>query len=211
MLELVRIEAGETDYFLVGYWLNGRLVGSSYVLPLSRPEDIAHARYLVSLGPAVWDGPESTRPLVVAKIAYKKDGINRDYMSPTFREWSWHVVEFLAFADVTVEVLDGSPWLVEQGDFAGGETIGFWSFTVVRELGPVPLYLSVIPEALNLQFHWSGLGTNYVYTLESNESLTGADWAPVPGAFWPLATNHWTVSLTNAPASLYRVKAQESE
>jgi hypothetical protein len=146
----------------------------------------------------------------VANLGPGRDGVNRDYLDPTFREWSWHVTEFVTFGQIAAEILDGWPTGVEEGK-VGGPTIGFWHYTVVRELGPVPLYLSAIPGEQDVELYWSSLGTNYLFTLESKESFSGIDWAPVPGARWPLATNHWAVSMTNAAGSLFRVKAQEPE
>ncbi len=207
MSQQLRIGAGETNYFLVGNWFDG---SDSYVLPLSKPEDIAHARDLVALGSSVWEGPEPHQSIAVARIAWGRDGINRDYRNRTFPAWSWHVVEFIAFADLTAEILDGSPTLVEEGQHAGGGLIGFWLYTTVRELGPNPLYLSIVPDGKNLHVYWSGLGTNYLYTLESKELPSVTNWTPFPGVLWPLATNHWTVTVTNAPPRLYRVKAQQS-
>jgi hypothetical protein len=208
MLGLAHVEANETNYFLVGHWLDGELFGDSYVLPLSKPEDIAHARYLISLGPSVWDGPEPPPAIVGAKISYERDGINRDYRDPMFPQWSWHVVEFLRFADISAEILDGSPTSVEDGRYTGGELIGFWRYTVVRELGPVPLYLSIVPDDQHVQVYWSGLGASYVYTLETKRSADSQSWVAVPGAEWPLATNQWTLPMTNAEG-FFRVKAEE--
>jgi len=65
-----------------------------------------------------------------------------------------------------------------------------------------------VHEGQNVQFYWSGVGTNYIYMLESKESLSSTNWLALPGASWPLKTNHWTLPLTNAPASFYRVKAE---
>ncbi len=151
--------------------------------------------------------------LVVANIGPGKDGINRNYLDQRLPQWSWHVVEFRVFGDATIEILDGCPTCLEnQFDWSqpgiGQYEIGFWTYTVVKELGPVPLYLSVIPEAQNLQFYWSGVGTNHVYTLEAKESLASANWLALPGAAWPLKTNHWSLPLTNAPARFYRVRAE---
>jgi hypothetical protein len=110
--------------------------GDSYVLPLSDAAAIAHARDLVS------NGPSAGRTIAVASIAKGADGINRDVLAPDMRPWSWHVTRFEAFADVTIEVLDGWPGFVEQDVDAWiantGGMIGFWSYTVVRELGPIP-------------------------------------------------------------------------
>ena len=74
----------------------------------------------------------------------------------------------------------------------------------------MPLYLSILPEEQNLQFHWSGLGTNYVYTLEGSDLLASTNWFALAGGAWPLKTNHWTLPLTNNLASFYRVRAEQS-
>ncbi|MFQ5515205.1 MAG: hypothetical protein ACE5FG_12340 [Myxococcota bacterium] len=111
----------------------------SYVLPLSDPNDIARARELIELGPGPVLGG-----IVVAKTAAGADGINRDHLAPGAPAWSWHVTEFLEFAEVAIELCDGWPGFVE-GDVAGwiqntGGTICFWAYTVVAELPePVPL------------------------------------------------------------------------
>src|SRR6266571_2679460 len=176
---IAQVKAGETNYFLVAE-PPGRVVGNdSYLLPLSKQEDIDHARYLVSLGSSVFSG--SHLALVVANIVAAKDDINRNFLDPKFPKWSWQVSQFLGFGDYTIEVLDGCPTCLEnQFDwqhFGSGEwEIGFWNYTVVKELGPVPLYLSVVAERQKLQFYWSGVGTNYIYMLESKESLSSTNW-----------------------------------
>ena len=107
--------------------------GDSYVLPLSDPQAIAHARDLIQFGPQ-----NAGSPIVVAHVAEGANGINRDLLAPGAPEWSWHVTEFLGFADATIEILDGWPGFVEQ-DVQGwlentGGTIGFWDYTVVSEV-----------------------------------------------------------------------------
>src|SRR6266571_7873595 len=192
---IAQVKAGETNYFLVAE-PPGRVVGNdSYLLPLSKQEDIDHARYLVSLGSSVFSG--SHLALVVANIVAAKDDINRNFLDPKFPKWSWQVSQFLGFGDYTIEVLDGSPTQLEWFDWShGGEaTMGFWDYSVMRELGPAPLYVSIVPEDQKLQFYWSGVGTNYVYTLERKESLASTNWLAIPGASWPLKTNHWTLAL----------------
>src|SRR5437667_3134635 len=209
-LGLAQVKADETTYFLVAE-PPGRVVhNDSYVLPLSKQEDIDHARYLIALVSLVFSG--SNLALVVANVVTAKDDINRNFLDPKFPKWSWQVSQFLGFGDYTIEILDGSPTQLEWFDWSrGGQaTIGFWNYTVVKELGPVPLYLSVVGERQNLQFYWSGVGTNYVYTLEAKESLAGANWLAFPGVAWPLKTNHWTLPLTNALAPFYRVKADQA-
>jgi hypothetical protein len=136
--------AGETVYFLVGEWPGQEVYYDSYVLPLEDPDDIAHARDLIEHGPEIGDA------IAVAYIQAGADGINRDYLAPGAPEWSWHVTGFACFAWGTIEILDGNPWLVEadveewirithppsQPDNVG--MIGFWSYTVVAELSPIP-------------------------------------------------------------------------
>src|SRR5438132_12753728 len=80
----------------------------SYVLPVTKPEHIAQARQLILATPT-----NGNDKIVVARIAAGKDGINRDYLAPGCPEWSWHVTEFVRFADYTIETLDGSPSYVE--------------------------------------------------------------------------------------------------
>jgi hypothetical protein len=120
------IAKAENVYFLVAefepYYCD------SYVLPLSNPTDIAHARGIIQGGP----GPY----IVVAGIAATANGINRDYLDINKREWHWHVTRFNAFADMTAEILDGWPGGAELGYNVG--TIGFWSYSVVAELGTDP-------------------------------------------------------------------------
>ncbi|SRR6266545_2709067 len=209
-LALSQVKAAEKIYFLVAE-PPGRVVhNDSYVLALTQQEDVDHARYLISLGSSVFMGSHAA--LVVANIGPGKDGTNRNYINPRFPEWSWHVVEFLGFGDRTIEILDGTPTQLENSfDWSQPGMwqyeIGFWNYTVVRELDPAKVYLSIILDGQNLQFYWSGVGTNYVYTLESKESLTSTNWFAIPGA-WPLNTNHWAVGFTNAPARFYRVKAE---
>jgi hypothetical protein len=212
MVALAQVKGGETNYFLVGEIGDGFGRNDSYVLPLSNADDIEYARYLVMRNrlrfiPVV---PEDCL-IVVACVAAGKDGINRNYLNPKFPEWSWHVTEFLGFAQLTAEVYDGGPTQVETGHYSGWPLLGFWHYTVIRELGPVPLYLSIIPEGPNLQFYWSGVGTNNVYTLESKDSLLSTNWSAVLGAPWPLNTNRWTLPQTNVNASFFRVKAEETK
>src|ERR1051326_4577830 len=106
---LAQTKSNETVYFLVSAprWGDCALVFDSYVLPLTNQEDIAHARYLISLGCTVFEDPPK-HSLVSAKVGPGKDGINRDYLNPTFPAWSWHIVQFLAFADYSLDIFDGS-------------------------------------------------------------------------------------------------------
>ena len=87
-------------------------------------------------------GPGIGRPIVVAQIECGLDGINRDYLAFGKPAWWWHVTEFNDFCDVTAEIPDGWPGLVQDDcEWRIGNTggyIGFWSYTVVAELGTDP-------------------------------------------------------------------------
>ena len=112
--------------------------GDSYLLPLSDPKDIADARALIDLGSASGVGS-----IVTAKIEIGSDGQNRDLLNPGQPLWSWHVSQFEGFADAAIELCDGWPGKVEEDVAAWiantDGTICFWSYTVVAEIGPVPV------------------------------------------------------------------------
>jgi len=214
------VSRGETTYFLVGRYYQVQVLdptgkNDSYVLPLLEPGDIDYARYLIARNRA--GNLDGDRAVVVASVRAGSAGINRNFLSPQLPEWSWHVAEFFEFAEGGIETLDGTPTILERDpDWYTGTSvrkgiIGFAVYTVVRELGSVPLYLSIAPESQNLNFYWSGVGTNYQYTLEFKESLTSTNWLALPGASWPLNTNQWTLPLTNAVARFYRVRAEQAQ
>ena len=123
----------ETLYFKVAEWPGEVHWDDSYVLPLSDPADIAHAEDLINLGPRGAGGT-----IAVAYIAPGSDGINRDFNQKGDPEWSWHVTEFIGFADVTIEIYDGWPsWVEDDVSFWMGNTggvIGFWRYTVVEDV-----------------------------------------------------------------------------
>jgi hypothetical protein len=127
------VSQGETVYFLVGE-MGEPFHNDSYVLPLSIPSDIIHARHLIL------HGPEIGGALVVAHIDHwdPNNGINlnRNYRLQGMPAWSWYVTEFDGFADFTMEILDGWPTGVEYGIVCSiPGMIGFWHYTVVAELG----------------------------------------------------------------------------
>jgi hypothetical protein len=104
----------------------------SYVLALTDPADIAHARDLIHFGPDA-----AGEAIVVAKVALGRDGINRNYVTPGAPLWSWHVAEFISFADTTAEILDGGPRFLgnykDDPEYSCCGIIGFWGYTVVAE------------------------------------------------------------------------------
>ncbi len=126
----------ETVLFLVAEVPGYEYHDDSYVVPLTDSDDVEHARALIA-------DPYSGSGIVVAEIAAGDDGINRDYRAPGNPVWSWHCTQFLGFADCTIEILDGWPTGVESDvdgwiDNTGG-AIGFWSYTIVAELGAPPV------------------------------------------------------------------------
>ncbi len=134
---LVGVCFAQTTYFLVAE-PNTPIYGDSYILPLTEPNDIAHARDLIKYGHSIG------KPIVVADIACGSDCINRDYFKSNKYPWWWHVTDFNSFADTTEESLDGWPGLVDDNcgwwvGYTGGR-IGFWSYTVVAELGEDPCH-----------------------------------------------------------------------
>lgn len=123
-------------YFLVADPSFSRSHFDSYILPLEDPADIAAARAILQQGPQ-----NVPAHIVFAEIAPGGDGINRN-LFPPFQFWSWHVTQFRGFGELGIELYDGWPGYVEA-DVAGwiantGGMIGFWSYTVVAELPPVP-------------------------------------------------------------------------
>lgn len=123
----------DTVYFLVSELKTTH--GDSYILPLTDPDDIAAARAIAA------DPGEATARIVVATIGKCADCkyINRDLLQGG-RKWSWCVTGFEAFAENTIEIYDGWPTFVED-DVDGwientNGVIGFWSYTVTRELTP---------------------------------------------------------------------------
>lgn len=129
-IALVAFCQSETAYFLVARpTLYPKRLGDSYILPLTDPDDIDTARLLIDSG---------TFKIVHAVIAAGSDGINRDMLAEGTPEWSWHVVKFMGFSDLAIELCDGSPTLTE-GDVQNwdeGEEgmICYWSYTVVAEV-----------------------------------------------------------------------------
>src|SRR5262245_58608615 len=80
-------------YFVVGEATARPPHGDSYVLPLFAAADIAHARALVA------QGRSAGAPIVIARIDVGADGINRNMLGASPAPWSWHITEFVTFAD----------------------------------------------------------------------------------------------------------------
>ncbi|MBX9787901.1 MAG: PEP-CTERM sorting domain-containing protein [Pirellulales bacterium] len=119
-------------YFFVSERPGSQFHLDSYLLPLDNPADIAAARDIIKQGPG-----QAKSPIVFARIAPGADNINKN-LYPPFQTWSWHVTEFLGFADLGAELYDGWPTYVEQDvqgwmDNTNG-IIGFWSYRLVSEV-----------------------------------------------------------------------------
>ncbi len=132
----VHVGCAETVYFMVAE-IGMPLHNDSYVLALKDPDDVEHARNLIAYGPAIG------KAIVIASIDHwnPNNGINmnRDYLHPGLPAWSWCITEFDRFANMSIEILDGWPSYVEADVESwirntDGQ-IGFWSYTIVTELG----------------------------------------------------------------------------
>jgi hypothetical protein len=122
------------SYFLVAERPGQAAHGDSFVVPISDPAQINHARDLIAQGPAT-----AGAPILFADIAAGSgDGVNRDLRAPDLHEWNWHVTKVNGFGDLGIEILDGWPTYVHDNrdtwlNQTNGQ-IGFWSYTVVKEL-----------------------------------------------------------------------------
>lgn len=139
---------GDTVRFLVTELPGQSFHGDSYVLPISDPGAIAHARELVKQGTA------AGATIAIARIAPGADGVNRDWLAPGAPPWSWHVTELIGYGDVSIEIYDGWPGYVES-DVAGWiantrGVIGFWNYTVTLELETIPEPSSLVLASLGL-------------------------------------------------------------
>jgi len=99
---------------------------------LTDPEDISRAESIIN-------GTRNSR-IVNARIARGNgDGnyLNKD-LAGSGRVWSWHVVEFFGFVDVTAEIYDSWPTYVEEHldewMQQNNGIIGFWAYTVKRKV-----------------------------------------------------------------------------
>ncbi len=138
----------EPLYFLVSEINQPCSVCDSYVLPISDPSAIEHARDLVANGPGIGG------TIALANAAVGGDGFNRNVLAEGEPLWSWHVTSLVAFADFTIELCDGTPSMV------GADPVGFlantngvicfWGYTVTAEIpGPrlIPMGRVVAPLA----------------------------------------------------------------
>jgi hypothetical protein len=159
-------------YFLVGAPLDPEERADGYVLPLTEPQHIAHARRIIT------EGQSAGRLIPVAYIEKGGDAINGDWVAPGTRLWCWRVTGFEDFGDITPEIYDGSPegverdvdgWIANTSARDGRGVIGFWNFTVLRELTHFP----PLPGDANLDGQVNG---SDFALLAGNFGRTGRDW-----------------------------------
>jgi hypothetical protein len=190
---------GETARFVVGvppgYAPDAYF--DAYILPLSDPADIAHARDLIEFGPGIGE------PIAVANFQYTSDGINRNAYELFPTPWSWHVSEFLGFADLTAEILDGSPTAVEEHPEWFPAGIGFWSYTVIAELLPGDFDASFLVDRQDYDLWKDTYGSTVNLGADGNHdgTVNAADytsWRNRLGMMAPLPP-HWFGSAAAAP------------
>ncbi len=144
----------------------------SYLLPLFDEEQIALARQRIAEGENGEPGP-----IVVARIRPGADGLNRNLRGRDAL-WSWHVVEFIAFTDLTIELCDGSPQLVDddpEGFAANTEgVICFWGYTLTAELEAPPA-ITIDDELDGFWHHTAGSG--FLIDVLEAQSMVALAWA----------------------------------
>lgn len=127
---LAGISYGETVYFLVAE-VNTPVYNDSYILPLTEPNDIAHARDLIAYGAS------TGQSVVVATVACGSDCINRDYLGAYKPAWYWRVADFNSFSDSQPPNSYSTPVSVNWNCIPD-KYIACPTYTVVYELGTDP-------------------------------------------------------------------------
>ena len=195
-LLLAPVAEAETVWFEVASH-DGR-ASQSYLLPLSDAASISAAREALAERESGGSGP-----LVVARIRPGGDGLNRNLRDPAQRLWSWHVAGFEGFADLSIELCDGSPALVEAEPeaFAAntGGMICFWGYSIAAELADPPEF--AITEALDGFWHSPGSeGSGFLIDVLAAQEQLALAWlryAPVGGAE---PQQQWLLGLGGLPS-----------
>lgn len=187
--------ASDTAWFVVAERGAGPH-GDAFLLPLSDERDIAAARRFLRDGPASGVGS-----IASVRIAAGGDGFNRDWRADGQPAWSWRVVAFEGFADVTIELCDGWPGLVEQ-DVAGfiantGGRACFWGYAVAAELAQAPAF-QVGEHVDGSWFNPATPGQGLLIDVLPEQGLLSLGWftyaeTPTPGA--PASDQRWLAGL----------------
>ena len=204
-LLLAPVAEAETVWFEVASH-DGR-ASQSYLLPLSDAASISAAREALAERDSGGRGP-----LVVARIRPGGDGLNRNLRDPAQRLWSWHVAGFEGFADLSIELCDGSPALVEAEPeaFAAntGGMICFWGYSIAAELADPPEF--AITEALDGFWHSPGSeGSGFLIDVLAAQEQLALAWlryAPVGGAE---PQQQWLLGLGTLPDAEHAEAAVE--
>lgn len=201
------VQSAPPTFFLVAPPVSGSEIRESFVVPLTRDDQITQARDILS--------HKTDATIVIVDTVYGSDGVNRNHLAEGFPLWNWHVQQVVGFAHSVAGTLDFRPSHLESGSTPWPPEIptmriGPSIMTIVKELGPTPLELSIINSGGRTHLAWSTPGSNWVYTVES-ASLPGSpdlahDWRPIPGTNWPIRTNRFD-TLQNSTATLFRVQA----
>jgi len=204
LVTLGSVAPAATNYFVVAERPGTARHHDSYVLPLTNATAIAHARALIANGPGIGQA------IVVARIAAGADGVNRDYLAQGAPAWSWHVTSFVAFADSTIEILDGWPGYVEN-NVAGwiantGGSIGFWTYTVVDEIPGRPQITAVSVVSNRLQMTVDQLTVPCAAEVLRSGDLLSNAWETVNVFSAAAPSTNCVLPVTNTlPQGFYRV------
>jgi len=213
-LVVVAGQAQQTVYFLATQWPElppEEQRHLSFVVGLSKAEDIEKAREFVAKPTRELGRPFDS--MIGGFVTAGGDGINRNYLDPALPAWSWRITEFRGFYGIGVPEIFVTPEGLEF-QYAGlppDSRTEYWLimlYSITRELGPLPFFVSAAQREGGLEFRWVDPRTNCVYTLESKPLDSTSSWEPVPGAAWPLKTNQWTVPYPLDGSRLYRVTSQ---
>lgn len=214
---LICAQGAQPIYFLVTRFPNDEFK-ESFVVPLYEESHITHARELIEITkrPEWWKGPP-VQPVLIVNVTKGNNLVNCNYAIPEFPEWSWHATEVYEFIDFASELPQFPHELEELYTIRGRQedlTIAFESFTITRELGPLPLEMSLRHSDSTLDLNWSRPGTNFLYTIQEAQIVPNTPpalvWTDAGDTAWPISTNHWRLNLPTK-SKLFRVIATASD
>jgi hypothetical protein len=164
--------AADTVWFEVG--ASDPAFPESFLLPLSDPGHIAQARARLAGGAGSGVGS-----IAVALIRAGGDGLNRNRRAARQPLWSWHVSEFLGFADSAIEICDGWPGFIEQDPEAfianTNGTICLWGYSVTGELALPPTM--AVSEALDgFWYDPASSGQGFALDVLADKNMVTAGW-----------------------------------